>query len=183
MTVLYHKPYQVLSQFNRNPDYPDQAPLPVGLEAMGVRPLGRLDYDSEGLLLLSDDLGLEQELMAPAKKLKKTYLVQVQGVPPEEKLDLLREGGVTIRAKKKFHNCAPAEVRILPEQPTWIQERNPAVNCCVTSCWLELTLTEGKNRQVRRMTAAIGCPTLRLIRTQIGEYQLGDLASGEYAVN
>jgi len=169
----------MLSQFNQNPDYPDQETLPKELEAMGVKPIGRLDYDSEGLLILSDEPELENQLLTPEAKQEKVYLVQVQGIPKEEKLDLIRQGGVTIRAKKQFHECAPAKVRVLDKQPERVKERTPSVNCCVTSSWLELTLTEGKNRQVRRMTAAIGYPTLRLIRTRIGEYHLGELQPSE----
>jgi len=149
---------------------------------MGLKPVGRLDYDSEGLLLLSDDAEVERELLHPGKKQKKKYVVQVQGVPSEDSLNLLREGGLVIRVSKKEHVCAPAAARRLESDPEWLWERNPPADSANQISWLELTLTEGKNRQVRRMTAKIGHPTLRLIRTQIAQHHLGELESGEWKV-
>jgi len=170
----------MLSQYNPNPDYPEQRTLPVEFFAMGLKPLGRLDYDSEGLLLLSDKEEAEQQLMNPKKKQCKVYLVQVEGMPSEDALLELREGGLMIRVAKKDHHCAPAKATLLKGSPDWVWEREPAVDTASESSWLELTLTEGKNRQVRRMTAKVGHPTLRLIRTQIAKYALGDLAPGEW---
>jgi len=181
MLILYNKPYHVLSQYNSNPDYPKhktlaECGLPVSLE-----PVGRLDYDSEGFLLLSNDPKVG-EMLHPKFKHPRTYLVQVDGAPSNDSLELLRKGGLEIRVGKKGHTCLPVEVRILESAPDWLWERNPAVDESADqrSSWIELTLREGKNRQVRRMMAKIGCPTLRLIRTSILEYKLGTLKPGEW---
>ena len=182
MLALYHKPYQMLSQYNPNPDYPEHRTLPPELQAQGLQPLGRLDFDSEGLLLLSDDSSLEQRLLAPGAKKSKTYLVQVQGTPSAESLGRLREGGLVIRVAKKDHACAPAVVEVLAEEPRGLAERCPAVDVSGGTTWISLSLTEGKNRQVRRMTAKVGHPTLRLIRTEIAGYKLGSLAAGEWMI-
>ena len=183
MLVLFHKPYQMLSQYNENPDHPEQRPLPSEFAKMGLKPLGRLDYDSEGLLLLSDSPRLERTLFHPNAQMKKTYLVQVDGTLDAEQIRLLEQGGLEIRVNKKPHQCAPALVELLPTAPSYIQERTPPVDLHAASraSWLSLTITEGKNRQVRRMTAKLGCPTLRLIRTHIGPYTLANIAPGTWA--
>ena len=182
MLILFNKPYQMLSQFNPNPDYPEQRTLPPALAELGVLPLGRLDYDSEGLLLLSDEPGLEREVLHPDRQHTRTYLVQVDGTPTEEAVDLLKRGGLEIRVGKKRHVCAPVQVQMLSGPPEWLWERSPMVDEASErrSSWMALTLTEGKNRQVRRMTAKIGCPTLRLIRAQVLEYEVEAIRSGEY---
>lgn len=169
----------MLSQFNENPDYPDQRCLAqVGLPS-GVFPLGRLDYDSEGLLLLSDERQLEQRLLDPVHQHPRSYLVQVAGSPTSETIDSLRHGGVEIRVNKKPHLCRPVEAQLV-DQPAWVWPRSPAVDPNTPSSWLELTLTEGKNRQVRRMTAKLGHPTLRLIRTSIMDYSCEGLSPGQW---
>lgn len=180
--VLYNKLYQMLSQFNQNPDYPEQCTLPQELESMGVNPIGRLDYDSEGGLLLSDDQGMERSVMHPDNKKPKTYLVQVEGTPSDSALELLRKGGLVIRVSKKEHVCAPAEVSRLGACPEWVWARSSPVAATAKTAWIELTLTEGKNRQVRRMTAKLGHPTLRLIRTHVAGYDLAGLAAGEWVI-
>lgn len=180
MIVLYHKPYRMLSQYNVNPDMPDQRVLPPELAALQVAPIGRLDYDSEGLLLLTDQPQLERALLAPERQCPKTYLVQVQGTPTDDTLAPLRDGTLTIRVGKKPHHCAPANASILPQPPTTLWPRHPAVDPHSPTSWLTLTLTEGKNRQIRRMTAKLGYPTLRLIRQRIDTYTLEDLAPGEW---
>ena len=141
-----------------------------------VYPAGRLDFDSEGLLLLTDDGTLANRLTDPRKKAPKTYLVQVEGAPDEAQLQALRKGillndGPTL----------PARAHLLDHAPAWLWPRDPPVRFRkrVPDAWIELTIREGRNRQVRRMTAAAGLPTLRLIRVRIGETELGDLAPGQ----
>jgi 23S rRNA pseudouridine2457 synthase len=140
-----------------------------------VYPAGRLDYDSEGLLLLTDDGALANRLTDPNKKTPKTYLVQVEGVPDAAHLDALRKG-VALNDGPTL----PAQARALPQAPAWLWPRDPPVRFrkSVPDAWIELTIREGRNRQVRRMTAAVGLPTLRLVRVRIGDMELGDLAPG-----
>jgi len=144
-----------------------------------VYPAGRLDYDSEGLLLLTDDGALANRLTDPRKHTAKTYLVQVEGEPADAHLDALRKGvhlndGPTL----------PAQARALAQAPAWLWPRNPPVRFrkSVPDAWLELTIREGRNRQVRRMTAAVGLPTLRLIRVRVGDIGLDELAPGQLRV-
>ncbi|MDQ2088549.1 rRNA large subunit pseudouridine synthase E [Marimonas arenosa] len=175
--ILFNKPYAVLSQFTdkSNTDSP-RATLSDYITEKDVYPAGRLDRDSEGLLLLTDDGRLQARISNPRFKLPKTYLVQVEGLPTDDALDKLRRG-VTL----KDGPTRPAQVRRVPE-PAWLWPRTPPVRFrkSVPDCWLELTITEGRNRQVRRMTAAIGHPTLRLIRTRIGEWRLDGLFPGDW---
>lgn len=173
-----YKPYGMLSQFT--PDHEGQLTLNE-LEynlPKEVYPVGRLDSDSEGLLLLTDDKSLNAKLLNPRNHLPKTYWVQVEGIPAESDLDRLRRG-VDIRIKKKQHRTRPAKVVLLNGEPL-LPPRIPPIRFrkSVPEAWLEITLTEGKNRQVRRMCAAIGFPVLRLIRAGIGNYRLneGELA-------
>lgn len=179
MIIVVNKPYGILSQFNVNPDYPNQRTLTELNLPPELQPVGRLDMDSEGLLLLTDEKKLEHQLINPENSHPRTYLVQVDGTPNERDLDLLREGGLEIRGCR----VKPCRVRLLEEKPT-IVERVPAVDPVAAgrSAWLEMTLTEGRNRQVRRMTAKIGCPTLRLIRVKIGAFVAKDLKMGEWRV-
>lgn len=178
MIVLFNKPYGVLCQFTDR-----SRPLRRTLAEFGLPPnvyaAGRLDYDSEGLLLLTDDGALVHRVTDPRRYWSKTYLVQVEGIPGETGLQKLREG---VELKDGFTRAA--QVHALERAPSWLWPRDPPVRFrkTVPDCWIELTLREGRNRQVRRMTAAVGCPTLRLIRTQIGEYKLGGLAPGESRV-
>lgn len=174
MLVAFHKPYGVLSQFT--PDgSPNRTLSGFGLPSR-VYPLGRLDADSEGLLLLTDEPGLNTRLLSPEHRHRRTYWTQVERIPTQEGLDRL-SGGVKIQG----HTTLPASVTLLDPQPV-MPPRDPPIRSrkSVPDCWIALELVEGKNRQVRRMTAAIGHPTLRLIRVQIGDFPLGDLAAGSW---
>ncbi len=177
MLIALHKPYDVLSQFTV--EVPGQRTLAEFGLPKGVYAVGRLDRDSEGLLLLSDDGPLVKRLSDPSSLTAKHYTVQVEGKPTEHQLRQLRSG-VDLRINKRIHRTAPAEVTTLPEPG--FAERQPPVRFrkTVLDAWLELVITEGKNRQVRRMCAAVGLPVLRLIRTAVGEYELGDLREGEW---
>lgn len=170
--ILLNKPFRVLSQFT---DDAGRATLAEFVRVPGVYAAGRLDYDSEGLLLLTDDGALQARIADPRHKLAKCYWAQVEGVPTREALEQLRAGvrltdGVT----------APAQVDQIAAPQIW--ERTPPVRFRkqVPTSWLALTLREGRNRQVRRMTAAVGLPTLRLIRVRIGDYELGALQPGAW---
>lgn len=174
MLVAFHKPYGVLSQFT-----PDGSPNRTLAEfnlPRTVYPIGRLDADSEGLLLLSDEPGLNEELLHPRNAHWRTYWVQVERVPPEEALRKLRKGVVV-----QDYMTRPCQVKVLNPQPA-VTPRDPPIRMRknVPDIWLEMQLTEGKNRQVRRMTAAIGHPTLRLIRVGIGKFGLNDLSVGNW---
>lgn len=171
--ILFHKPYGVLSQFT--PEDGARSLQEFGLPK-GIYPAGRLDKDSEGLLLLTDDGPLIEELLNPKKEKKKTYWVLVERVPTEEELQKFRQG-----LKIEDYVTKPSEVKILDPQPE-VPPRDPPVRFrkSVQDVWLEVKIVEGKNRQVRKMTAAIGHPTLRLIRKKIGHLELGDLALGEW---
>ena len=172
MLVLFNKPYGVLCQFTGE----DRATLADYIDVKGVYPAGRLDTDSEGLLVLTDDGVLQNRISHPHHKLPKTYRAQVEGVPAEEALEQLRRG-----VRLNDGPTLPARVRLIPE-PVGLWPRDPPIRFRkrVADSWLELTLTEGRNRQVRRMTAAVGHPTLRLIRWSIGEWTLEGLAPGEW---
>lgn len=172
--ILFNKPYGVLSQFTDEGS--GKPTLKAFIALPGVYPAGRLDFDSEGLLILTDD-GREQARIAdPKHKMPKTYLAQVEGIPTEEALEALRRG-----IDLKDGRTRPARARVIPE-PENLWPRDPPIRFrkSVPDTWIELTITEGRNRQVRRMTAAAGHPTLRLIRTRIGEWELGSLAPGEW---
>ncbi|MFN3561249.1 MAG: pseudouridine synthase [Chloroherpetonaceae bacterium] len=175
MLLAFHKPYGVLSQFT-----PDGSPNRTLAEfgfPKSVYPLGRLDADSEGLLLLSDEKSLNVRLLLPEHEHRRVYWAQVERVPSG--LDLARlEQGVMIQGYK----TKPCKARLI--EPHNLPERTPPIRFrkSVPTSWIELVLTEGKNRQVRRMTAAIGFPTLRLVRVQIGDFHLGDLAQGTWKV-
>ena len=170
--ILLNKPFQVLSQFT---DSEGRATLADYLSAPGFRVAGRLDYDSEGLLLLTDDGRLQQQIANPRHKQVKTYLVQVEGHITDQALGQLRSGlqlkdGPTLPARAK--RVAPPQ--LWPRVPP-VRERKS-----VADSWLELSIREGRNRQVRRMTAAVGFPTLRLVRVAIGQWRLENLLPGEY---
>ncbi len=142
-----------------------------------IYPIGRLDKDSEGLMLLSDDGKLQHNLSNPKNKIKKTYYVQVEGKPKKSDLDVLRAGMVL-----KDGVTRPAEVKIIDPPNIW--ERIPPIRVrkTVPDTWLELIISEGKNRQIRRMTAAVGYPTLRLVRTKIDSFALDNLMPGEFQI-
>jgi len=176
--IALNKPFNVLCQFT-NRSEPKRHTLAEFVKIPDVYPAGRLDYDSEGLLLLTDDGALAQRLTDPRHRTPKTYLVQVEGNPAEEQLAQLRKGthlndGATL----------PADATRWPGPPAWLWPRDPPVRFrkTVPDAWIELTIREGRNRQVRRMTAAVGLPTLRLIRVRIGEIALDGLAPGETRV-
>ena len=146
------------------------------MEVQDIYPVGRLDYDSEGLVLLTDDKSLQHRLSDPQFKVEKTYLVQVDDIPSQEALTKLRLG-VRIKETK----TAPAKVRLLEEEPqVWERSQPVRFRKNIPTSWLEVKISQGMNRQVRRMTAAVGYPTLRLIRTSIGPLSLGDLQPGNY---
>ena len=171
MVVLFNKPFGVLCQFSgESPTLADYIDIP------GIYPAGRLDKDSEGLLLLTDDGALQARISSPKFKQPKTYWVLVEREPEESALDRLRNG-----IELNDGMTRPARVQRI-EQPAKLWPRDPPVRYRknVRDVWLEITLTEGRNRQVRRMTAATGHPTLRLIRSRIGEWTIDDLQPGHY---
>ncbi|TCP38656.1 pseudouridine synthase [Rhodovulum marinum] len=176
--ILFNKPWGVLSQFTDDgPPRPDRRTLAEFIDIPGVYPAGRLDRDSEGLLVLTDDGRLQARIANPRNKMAKTYWVQVEGLPSDAALEALR-GGVTL----KDGPTRPAKVRRIEGAPPGLWPRTPPVRFrkSVPDCWIELTITEGRNRQVRRMTAAVGHPTLRLIRSRVGDWTLDGLESGAW---
>lgn len=169
--LLFNKPYGVICQFSSDglhPTLADYIPVP------GFYPAGRLDTDSEGLLLLTDDGALQHRITDPRHKLAKTYWVQVEGIPDEAALTQLRRG-----VNLPDFTSRPAQVRLMDAPPN-LWPRNPPIRSRknIPDSWLKLTIHEGKNRQVRRMTAAAGYPTLRLIRYRIGEWTVDELPPG-----
>lgn len=173
--ILFNKPYNVLSQFTTDDDRPTLAQYLHQPEAQGFYAAGRLDCDSEGLLLLTNDGQLQHRVSDPRQKLPKTYWVQVEGIANADALAQLRTGiqlndGVT----------APAKARVISAPALWPRQPPVRVRHTVPDSWLELIITEGRNRQVRRMTAAVGLPTLRLVRAAIGPWQLHPLQPGEF---
>ena len=175
MLIAFNKPYGVLSQFNSNPGDIGQRTLKEFDFPPKVLPLGRLDMDSEGLLLFTDEKALENKLLHPRSQHRRRYLTLVEGVPDEAAMSELRSGKLVI----KGHRCLPCRAKSLKQAPD-IPDRDPPVRVRkqIIDTWLRLELREGKNRQVRRMTAAVGYPTLRLLREGIGALPLGDLPVG-----
>lgn len=175
--ILFNKPFGVLSQFtDKSTEGSPRPTLSKFIDEPGFYAAGRLDRDSEGLLVLTDDGGLQARIANPKHKMRKTYLVQVEGIPKETELNALAQG-VTL----KDGLTRPAKVERVQE-PDVLWPRNPPVRYrkTVPDSWLKLTISEGRNRQVRRMTAHVGLPCLRLIRLQIGDWALNDLASGAW---
>ncbi len=169
--LLMYKPYDVLAEFG---DVPGKETLGKYVPILGLEPAGRLDQDSEGLLLLTDDGELAHQLTHPQFHVPKTYLVQVEGAPGKESLEKLRRGVLV-----KGETTAPAEVELLERTPD-LPPRQPPVREDVETSWLRVVLREGKKRQVRHMTAAVGHPTLRLVRVAIGPLTMRGLAPGEW---
>ncbi|MDA3913336.1 pseudouridine synthase [Oleiagrimonas sp.] len=174
MLIALNKPFGVLCQFT---DREGRPTLADHVAQEGVYPAGRLDRDSEGLLLLTDDGPLAHRLTDPRHKQPKTYLVQVEGTPSADALAQL-ERGVGL----KDGMTRPADVRLQASAPGWLWSRDPPVRFRkhIPTAWLELTIREGRNRQVRRMTAAVGLPTLRLVRVRVGDIELGTLQPGAW---
>ena len=174
--VIFNKPFRVMSQFRESGD---KFTLSQHFDDPTLRVAGRLDYDSEGLLVLTDSGLLVQKITHPRFKLEKTYLAQVEGEPTEQALQQLCTGvllndGIT----------RPAQVKRV-EEPEYLWPRNPPIRfrAAIPTRWLQLTISEGRNRQVRRMTAAVGYPTLRLIRTRVGDWDLRGVEPGEWKLS
>lgn len=175
MLIAFNKPFNVLCQFTDRSEPARRTLAEFGLPPR-VYAAGRLDYDSEGLLLLTDDGALAHRLTDPRHKQEKTYWVQVEGTPTPEQLAMLRSGVVLNDGPTR-----PARAHVLEPSPS-LWPRDPPVRFrkTVADSWLELTISEGRNRQVRRMTAAVGLPTLRLVRVAMGSVRLDDLAPGQW---
>jgi 23S rRNA pseudouridine2457 synthase len=173
--ILFNKPFGVLSQFTDAGSETARATLSEFIAVPGVYPAGRLDRDSEGLLLLTDDGRLQAQIADPRFKLPKTYLVQIEGVLADEGLDALRRG---VRLKDGM--TLPAEAERIEPPELWPRDPQVRFRKTVPDCWISLTIREGRNRQVRRMTAAIGNPALRLVRWSIGDWSLANIAPGEW---
>ncbi|NJM50532.1 MAG: pseudouridine synthase [Sphingomonadales bacterium] len=173
--ILFNKPYGVLSQFTDRGSETARSTLSDYLAIAGVYPAGRLDRDSEGLLLLTDDGRMQARISDPKYKMPKTYCVQVEGDAGEDHLTLLRRG---VRLKDGM--TAPAKADRIDPPAQWPRDPPVRFRKTVPDCWISLTITEGRNRQVRRMTAAVGLPTLRLIRWRIGDWNLDGLESGAW---
>ncbi|RYD92171.1 MAG: pseudouridine synthase [Sphingomonadales bacterium] len=172
MLILLNKPYDVLCQFT---DELGRLNLSHFVDVPGVYPAGRLDRDSEGLLLLTNDGRLQSRIADPRYKMPKTYLVQVEGDAQEAALDQLRRG-----VQLKDGMTLPAEAERIDDPALWPRDPPIRVRKSIPDCWLRLTIREGRNRQVRRMTAAVGLPTLRLIRWRIGDWSLDGLEPGKW---
>jgi 23S rRNA pseudouridine2457 synthase len=175
--ILFNKPYDVLCQFtDRGTAGSPRRTLSDFIDVPGVYPAGRLDLDSEGLLLLTDDGRLQSRIADPKYKLPKTYLAQVEGEVTDDALAMLR-GGVRL----KDGLTRPAEAERIDDPQLWPRDPPIRVRKNIPDGWISLTITEGRNRQVRRMTAAVGYPTLRLVRWRIGAWAIDDLSPGQWA--
>ncbi|MGX7896565.1 pseudouridine synthase [Tsuneonella sp. HG222] len=173
--ILFNKPYGVLSQFTDERQDQPRPTLADFIEAPGFYPAGRLDFDSEGLLVLCDDGQQQARIADPRFKLPKTYLAQVEGVPDDAALESLRRG-----VQLRDGPTRPATVERIEAPDLWPRDPPIRVRKSVPDSWIRLTISEGRNRLVRRMTAAVGHPTLRLVRWSVGEWTLAGLAPGEW---
>ena len=174
MIIIFNKPYGVISQFSEHNIYDS---LKDFIPIKNVYPAGRLDADSEGLVILTDNGQFQNRLSSPSSNIEKIYLAQVENIPKMEEIIRLEKGiQISSYVTKK------SKVKLIEEPQLW--ERNPPIRKrkFIPTSWLEIKISEGKNRQVRKMTAAIGCPTLRLIRTAVGDYSLGNLQPGQYKI-
>jgi 23S rRNA pseudouridine2457 synthase len=172
LLILMNKPYGVLTRFQDPSGRPTLADY---IQDANVYPVGRLDQDSEGLVILTDDGKLQHRLSDPAYKVEKTYLVQVEGLPDNDAFTRLRQG-----VQLKDGLTLPAEVKSIAEPQLWDRVPPIRVRASIPTSWLQLTITEGRNRQVRRMTAAVGYPTLRLIRWAVGPWSVEGLQPGQW---
>lgn len=175
--ILFNKPFNVLSQFtDKGTEGSERQTLSEYIDVPNVYAAGRLDKDSEGLLVLTDDGQLQQEISNPKHKWPKTYVAQVEGEAGQSHVDQLSKG-----VKLKDGMTRPAEVEII-DKPAGLWDRNPPVRFrkTVPDSWLMITITEGRNRQVRRMTAAVGLPTLRLVRYSVGDFTIDNIPNGEW---
>jgi len=173
--LLFNKPFGVLSQFTDRGSPTLRSTLSDFIAVKGVYPAGRLDRDSEGLLLLTDDGRLQARIADPRFKLPKTYLVQVEGDPQPPTLEHLAQG-----VQLKDGMTLPAEVARIDAPDLWPRDPPIRVRQSIPDCWLRITIREGRNRQVRRMTAAVGLPTLRLVRWSIGDWVVAGIAPGQF---
>ncbi len=174
MIIIFNKPYGVITQFSEHIKYDS---LKNFIPIKNIYPAGRLDADSEGLVILTDNGVLQNKLSNPVKNIEKVYLVQVENIPKKEELRRLEKG---IRISS--YTTKECKARAIEEPKLWQRKTPIRVRKFIPTSWLEIKISEGKNRQVRKMTAAIGYPTLRLVRIRIGEYTLGNLSPGEYKV-
>ena len=174
MIIIFNKPYGVISQFSEHNTYDS---LKDFIPIKNVYPAGRLDADSEGLVILTDNGQFQNRLSSPSNNIEKIYLAQVENIPKMEEIMRLEKG-----IKISSYVTKKSKVKLIEEPQLW--ERNPPIRKrkFIPTSWLEIKISEGKNRQVRKMTAAIGCPTLRLIRTAVGDYSLGNLQPGQYKI-
>jgi 23S rRNA pseudouridine2457 synthase len=173
--ILFNKPYGVLSQFTDRGTETARATLSDFIDLPGIYPAGRLDRDSEGLLLLTDDGKLQARIADPKFKLPKTYLVQIEGEPDDGALERLRNG-----VRLNDGPTRPALVERIDDPALWPRDPPIRFRASIPDRWLKLTIGEGRNRQVRRMTAAVGHPTLRLVRWAIGDWSVADLPPGQW---
>jgi 23S rRNA pseudouridine2457 synthase len=173
--ILFNKPYGVLSQFTDRGTETTRPTLSAFIDLPGVYPAGRLDRDSEGLLLLTDDGRQQARIADPKFKLPKTYLVQVEGEPDAAALERLRRGVLLTDGPTR-----PAEAERIADPALWPRDPPIRYRASVPDCWLKLVIREGRNRQVRRMTAAVGHPTLRLVRWRIGDWSVADVPPGTW---
>ena len=172
MLILFNKPYGVLTQFTDGEGRPTLADY---ISVKGVYAAGRLDRDSEGLVILTDDGKLQHRISHPGKKSWKTYWVQVEHIPTDDTIQRLRDGVIL-----KDGPTLPAKVRKIPEPELWPREPPVRFRATIPTQWLEIQLQEGRNRQIRRMTASTGHPTLRLVRVAVGQWRLKQLQPGEW---